>query len=249
MLKIRSYYILPQVSPRPQDKGRSRNGFLLATAIAAMATPAIGCDIALALAVDVSGSVDSEEYRIQMHGLADALRDGTVADALVRAKARVMLVEWTGESRQYLSIPWTDIATYDDVVSLANAVDLAPRAWQHFSTAIGSALGYTTALFNGNEGCRRKVIDISGDGASNEGVDPATLRSELWAQSFTVNALVIEGSEPDLTSYFWEHVIAGENAFVMTANGFADYPAKIKLKLLRELTEQVSAVQPRRQPG
>ena len=43
------------------------------------------------LAVDVPGSVDPEEYRVQMDGLAAALRDGIVADALVDQQAMVTL--------------------------------------------------------------------------------------------------------------------------------------------------------------
>ncbi|MEO1141799.1 MAG: DUF1194 domain-containing protein, partial [Pseudomonadota bacterium] len=62
--------------------------------------PAKACNIALALTVDVSGSVNSEEYALQMNGLAAALRDPTVADALVKEKASVMLVQWSGTSRQ-----------------------------------------------------------------------------------------------------------------------------------------------------
>ena len=61
-----------------------------------LAPPALACDLALALAVDVSGSVDSTEYRIQMDGLAAGLRDPIVSEALVRGQARVMLVQWTG---------------------------------------------------------------------------------------------------------------------------------------------------------
>ncbi len=44
------------------------------------------CDLALLLAVDVSGSVDPQEYRIQMDGLAAGLRDWQVRTALVEAK-------------------------------------------------------------------------------------------------------------------------------------------------------------------
>ena len=40
------------------------------------AVPAAACDIALVLAVDVSGSVDRHEYSIQTQGLAEGLRDG-----------------------------------------------------------------------------------------------------------------------------------------------------------------------------
>ena len=49
------------------------------------------CDLALALAVDISGSVDPKEYDIQMQGLSAALRDGVVAEALVRAEDETTL--------------------------------------------------------------------------------------------------------------------------------------------------------------
>lgn len=213
----------------------------LLPAFLAISTPASACEIALALAVDVSGSVDSVEYRIQMQGLADAIRHPTVAEALVLAEADLMLVQWTGDSRQSISLPWTRVSGYGAVELIAQQIETAPRRWWQFSTAIGAALEFTRAQFEGND-CKRRVIDVSGDGSSNEGVAPTNLRTQFWRDGFTVNALAIEGSEPDLTAYFWENVIAGEGAFVITADGFADYPEKIRLKLLREVTAQLSSL-------
>ena len=206
--------------------------------------PASACDIALALAVDVSGSVGDDEYHLQMQGLADGLRDSTIASALVAAKARVLVVQCTGDSRQAVSVRWAVVDSFAAAEGLAVAVETAPRSWRNFSTAIGAALEFTVQQFDTVPDCRRRVIDVSGDGSSNEGTEPASLRRQLWRDGFTVNGLAIEGSEPDLTAYYWGNVIAGEKAFVMTANGFADYPARIKLKLLREVTEQVSALDP-----
>ena len=74
------------------------------------------------LAVDVSGSVDAGEYEIQMRGLAEALRDGLVAEALVRAEARVSLVQWTGSTRQEMTLPWVAITGFDALDRLATAV-------------------------------------------------------------------------------------------------------------------------------
>ena len=48
-----------------------------------LAIPAqAACRLALVMALDVSGSVDQTEYRLQMEGLADALSDPDVAAAL-----------------------------------------------------------------------------------------------------------------------------------------------------------------------
>lgn len=207
-----------------------------------MAGAVSACDLALVLAVDVSGSVDSAEYRIQMGGLAKALRDGIVIEALLDAGAWVTLVQWTGSSRQATSIEWTQMTDPAVVDAFAARVTGEPRAWRNFSTAIGEALQYSLAAFEDAPACRRRVVDISGDGISNEGVEPQKLHGALRAAGITVNALVIETGEDDLTSYFWENVIIGEGAFVMTANGFQDYPDRIRRKLQRETVQQVSVL-------
>ncbi len=202
---------------------------------------ATACDVALVLAVDVSGSVDHEEYRIQRDGLVAALRDPTVTEALVRARAQVTVLQWTGSSRQRVTVPWTQITSFEEARAFADRVAADPRAWRNFSTAIGEALAEAMALFDAVPNCQRRVIDVSGDGSSNEGIAPRDVHPELRANSVTVNGLVIEGAEEDLTGYFWENVITGPGAFVVTANGFQDYPARIRQKLLREITKQLAS--------
>jgi Ca-activated chloride channel family protein len=198
------------------------------------------CDLALALAVDVSGSVDAEEFRIQMDGLAEGLRDPAVSEALVRGQANVMLVQWTGSSRQQITIPWTRIDSFAAADALAQAVADDPRVWRNYSTAIGEALAFTMAAFDTAPPCTRRLIDVSGDGPSNEGIAPTAAHAALRAAGITVNAIAIEESEPDLTAYFYENVITGEGAFVMSASGFQDYPERIRRKLLREVTRQTA---------
>ena len=206
------------------------------------AAPARGCDVALALAVDVSGSVDHEEYRIQMQGLAAGLRDGAVSEALVAGEAAVMVIQWTGSSRQQVVVPWTRITGFDVLEDFTTQIETAPRSWRNFSTAIGEALLFTQRQFASAPDCTRRVIDISGDGPSNEGVPPARIRQSLLRAGITVNALAIEGTEPKMTEYFWENVIGGPGAFVVTANSYADYPARMRRKLLREITKQISGI-------
>lgn len=206
----------------------------------AIPVPAAACDLALALAVDVSGSVDTEEYRLQMDGLAAALRDPGVSEALVQANARLMLIQWSGSTRQVISRPWTDISGFADLERFADHVAGEERAWRNYSTAIGEALRFALAAFPAEPRCARRLIDLSGDGISNEGTLPDLVHAELRARGITVNALAIEASEPDLTGYFFENVLVGEGAFVVTADDFADYPRQIRKKLLREVTRQTS---------
>ncbi|AXT27270.1 DUF1194 domain-containing protein [Ruegeria sp. AD91A] len=207
-----------------------------------LAPSAQACDLALALAVDVSGSVDSNEYRIQMDGLAAGLRDPVVSEALVRGQAQLMLVQWTGSSRQQVTIPWTRIDSFSSLDRFADQVAADPRIWRNFSTAIGEALHTTLDAFDAVSDCKRRLIDLSGDGVSNEGVEPTQVHAALRNRGIVVNALAIEESEPDLTAYFFENVIVGEGAFVVSASGFADYPDRIRKKLLREVTQQTAGL-------
>ncbi|WP_299138079.1 DUF1194 domain-containing protein [uncultured Tateyamaria sp.] len=209
-----------------------------------LSTPARSCDLALLLAVDVSGSVDRDEYRIQMDGLALALRDGIVADALIEQRAQVALVQWTGASRQRQTVPWTQITTFADVLAFADRVAEDPRVWRNYSTAIGEALVVSRAALDQMAHCTRRVIDVSGDGVSNEGIEPATQREAMVQAGITVNALAIETDATDLTGYFYENLITGPGAFVATARGFEDYPEQIKRKLQRETTRQVTELRP-----
>lgn len=206
----------------------------------AVTAQTVGCGLALALAVDVSGSVDAGEYDIQMRGLAAALRDGIVVQALLREQAELTLVQWAGMSRQQATLPWVQMQTIDDLERFASAVEQDPRQWFRYSTAIGEALDYTANLFSQVPECRRRVIDVSGDGPSNEGIKPQRVLARLRAADITVNAVVIDASDDDLTAYFWENVITGAGAFVVTAEGFADYPERIRRKLIRETSRQLS---------
>ncbi|MGR3760438.1 DUF1194 domain-containing protein [Roseobacteraceae bacterium NS-SX3] len=205
---------------------------------------AAACDLALVLAVDVSGSVDAKEYRIQMDGLAEGLRDGIVSEALVKGRAQVTLIQWSGASRQEISIPWTKVESFAALEALAQQIEAAPRPWRNYSTAVGEALFLGLAQFEAVPECRRRVIDISGDGLSNEGIEPKLIHAALAAADVTVNAIAIEQSEPDLTAYFFENVIRGEGAFVVTAGSFKDYPSRIRKKLAREVARQTAALAP-----
>jgi len=214
--------------------------FLSSVSFCLSATVAQACELALVLAVDVSGSVDSWEYRIQRDGLAEALRDSVVSEALVAAQAEVMLLQWTGAGRQRVTVPWRTINSFDALDSFTVDVAADRRVWRNFSTAIGEALEMSVAQFAAVPHCRRRVIDVSGDGSSNEGIAPAAMRMRLKTEQVTVNALVIEDAEEDLTGYFWENVIHGDGAFVVTANDFPDYPRRIRQKLRRETTKQTA---------
>lgn len=204
-------------------------------------TPLHACDLALVLAVDVSGSVDAQEFRIQMDGLAAALRDGAISEALVVRQAAVQVIQWTGGGRQRVSVPWTHIRSFEDTDRLADTIAGDERIWRNFSTAIGEALLYAKDSFREVPDCARRVIDVSGDGRSNEGIEPREVHERLASSNIIVNGLAIEESDGGLATYYEEHLITGPGSFAERAAGFEEYPEKIRRKLLREITKQVAA--------
>ncbi|MGB0410060.1 MAG: DUF1194 domain-containing protein [Pikeienuella sp.] len=205
-----------------------------------VATPAAACDVALALTVDVSGSIDPREYRIQMDGLADALDNGDVRDALIAADAMVTIMQWSGAKRQKVTVPWVNTRTQADIDGLIRNLRTAPRAFKHFSTAIGDAILAATLMHTQIAGrCDRSVIDVSGDGRSNEGATLVDTRRALARTEITVNGLAIEKDDSQLSDYFRDEVITGPGSFVVTAKTFDDYARAIRRKLLREIAKPI----------
>jgi len=194
------------------------------------------CAAALVLAMDVSGSVDPVEHRLQTHGLAQALRDPEVTELLVTGRVAVAVLQWSAADDQRLALPWRRMHDDAAVAALADAVERLPRAFTARQTAPGEALIAAAGLFAGVPDCGRRIIDLSGDGARNDGMNPATVARWAEARGIEINALAIEdaGRGVPITSYFNRFVIS-RDGFVITARGFEDFARAMRLKLLREL--------------
>lgn len=215
---------------------------LIAGGIAFSSGPAsASCEIALALALDISSSVNAQEYEVQKGGLARALRDPAVREAVLVPPGGVALIayEWSGWQQQDVIADWSLIQGEADLDAFVARIDTHQREYAEFSTAIGRALLYGAELFDRLPyRCGQHVIDVSGDGVNNEGVAPGSPRVRARLAGVTVNALVIGGATPPPAPYYRNQVITGPGAFMMVArNGFDDYPELIRGKLLKELQQ------------
>lgn len=196
-------------------------------------------DLELLLAVDVSASVDSQEYSLQMNGIADAFRHPEVI-AAIRASApqglAVALLQWAGPDEQTYAVPWSVVDDRVSAAAFADRIEAATRPLTLGGTAIGDALivGVSLLAENGVAAARR-VIDVSGDGRANQGTSPAPVRAHAASLGVTVNGLAILNEEPQLMSYYAERVIGGPGAFVMHADHYQDFGRAIRLKLIREI--------------
>lgn len=205
-----------------------------------MAHPALACETALLLSIDVSGSIDAGDYRLQADGLASALQDPEVAEALVKGQVAVAVVQWSGTTEQALVLPWQRMLSDTDIRRFAARAAAVPRVFQGSDTAVGQGLRFATAQFAAVPDCRRKVIDISGDGQENAGFTDARARQEAITAGLILNAIAIEepGEGLPITTYYRKWIIT-PGGFVVSARGLQDYAETLRLKLLRELIKPI----------
>ena len=205
-----------------------------------VSSPALACETALLLSIDVSGSIDAGDYRLQTEGVAAALADPEMVEALVRDQVAVSVVQWSGPSQQALVLPWQRMLDPGAVTRFADNAAAMPRAFKGSDTAVGEAIRFALAQFAPVGDCKRRVIDISGDGQENAGFTDAKARSEAVAADVMINAIAIEeaGQAFPITSYYRGWVIT-PGGFVVSARGLADYAETLRIKLLRELQDPV----------
>ena len=206
------------------------------------------CRQALALGLDVSGSVDPWEYRLQTGGLARALLHPDVRAAFLampQAPVSIAVYEWSGRSAQRMVLPWTAIDSDATLAAVAGKLRATRRANMNLGTALGEAKAYGLALLDQQPGCWRHTLDLSGDGKSNNGPLPEEITPR---RGVTVNGLVIGEEESpirigpglgELVTYYDRFVIAGPDAFVESALGFEAFEQAMTRKLLRELATMV----------
>ncbi len=221
------------------------------------------CRQALALGLDVSGSVDAAEYRMQLDGLAAALTAPEVARAITGIPGftvAIAVYEWSGPTDATGIVPWTDAVDDAALAGIAQRLRAARRAPGDPSTAIGAAMRHGFALLAQRPDCARLTLDLSGDGKANTGPRPQGVAAP---PGVTVNALAIGADAPavgderqvrisELTAYFRAEVIRGPDAFVEAALGFEDYEDAMRRKLLRELRDVAVGAGPSvsvRRPG
>lgn len=200
---------------------------------------ALACETALVLAMDVSGSVDPAEYRLQVDGLAAALRDPELREVLLQDQVALAVTQWSASGQQKLMQNWQRMLSPQTLDRFTAEVETSPRAFDGADTAVGEALDHALSLFDAVRDCRRKVVDLSGDGDENAGFTARSARQRAISAGVEVNALAIESIGVSISNYYRQVVIT-PGGFVQSARGHIDYARAIRLKLLRELQKPAS---------
>lgn len=199
------------------------------------------CRLALLLALDVSSSVDEAEYALQRDGLAAALMSPDVQGAILQSGGDVAFAvyEWSGRRQSAVVQDWVMLSTSADIAEAAARLQAAERSYRRFPTALGHALGFGATMMARAPACERRVIDVSGDGITNDGYWPQVAYRHFPFEGVTVNALAVLGADPAVVDHFEFEVLHGPGAFIETAQGYEGYERAMIRKLYREIQDRI----------
>jgi hypothetical protein len=213
-------------------------------------------DAALVIAADVSGSMSAALVG-QRSGFIDAFRSPEVADAIASGpfgRIAVTYVEWAGARSQWVVVPWTIIGTAGDASAFADHLQSAPVD-VGYQTSISAGLMFAAAQFatSGVEAGRR-VVDVSGDGANNQGPPVTGVRDALVAAGIIINGLPVPHTlrggpfdhnareeDVDIDAYYQDCVAGGAGSFVLRV----DQPSAFRAAIRRKLTIEIAGAMPR----
>lgn len=220
---------------------------------------AVQVDTALVVSVDVSNSVDENRYRLQMEGIAAALEDRGVIEAITNGpNGGILFSMVTWADRPELTLPWVKISNKEEARAAAAKIRKLPQQGGEFTCMTRMMRSVNDKIMSQIPAeATRVVLDVSGDGPDNCNAEEPieTVRDELVANGVTVNGLPInsddapaggvQGPAPDangsapassIEQWYREHVMGGLGSFVLPANGYADFGRAIRQKFVIEIS-------------
>ncbi|MEL6336849.1 MAG: DUF1194 domain-containing protein [Pseudomonadota bacterium] len=230
---------------------------LLGAAVSAMAlaaTPAaaVPVDREIQLLIDVSGSVDDDEFILQRNGYVSAFRNPFIQQEIFGGTIGAIALDviyWSGATEQSVVVDWALIDDADAANAVADAIEAFVRPFDG-STAPGSALNFGVSRFvdNGFES-NDQVIDISGDGDRNDGTTDLTgardaaLNGDILdtvdggsnGQIDRINGLPIINEVSNLDAYYASNLVGGTDSFTVVADDFETFQTALQTKLRSEI--------------
>ncbi|MEM7302975.1 MAG: DUF1194 domain-containing protein [Pseudomonadota bacterium] len=203
-------------------------------------------DLELVLAVDISGSMDKDEQKLQRDGYVAALRHPDIVQAITsgyHGRIALAYLEYGGVLATNLVMDWTLLDDAASVKAAAKKLDTADIGISQ-GTSISTALAQAALMIDGNrfEGARR-VIDISGDGPNNLGPHVLAARAEVLERGIEINGLpiLIKAGQggfqiKNLDIYYEDCVAGGPAAFVVPVLEASRLAASIRQKMMLEIS-------------
>ena len=198
----------------------------------AQATPV---DLALSLVIDISGSISSSEYALQMQGYANAFRIRLYRNLLrsTYGESAVNVVFFDSIYRTSALENFTILDAVSEINTFADTIEGFGRLSNGSAaihTGVNRALDLMLAAVGTGgtlEGTANLVIDVSGDGTGNANQNLAA-RSRAEANGVTINRLANGGSS--IVNHYTNTVITSDG-FVQPTSGFDDFNLAVLEKL------------------
>jgi hypothetical protein len=212
-------------------------------------------DTALIVSVDVSNSVDEARYKLQMEGIAKALEDPGVIEAITGGSGGGILFSMvTWADKPAIAVPWMRITSKADALAVAKRVRTLPHQGGEFTCMTRMLRSVNDKIVPQIPAkAMRIVIDVSGDGPDNCNADEPIekVRDELVSNGVTINGLpilldtpeagamlpkAVPGGPHPLEQWYRDHVRGGSGSFVLPALGYADFERAIRQKFVIEMS-------------
>lgn len=198
-------------------------------------------DVALVLVMDISDSVDDEEFALQRVGTSAALVNPEIVNAIsggALGKIAVSVVEFSESA--IIVVPWTVVSDAKSARAFAAMLTAAKR-----NREIGTGTSISSGISLANNviatmpyRATRKVIDVSGDGTNNtdaSGITMEVVTKVSKAQHIVINGLTI-GDDYGLEEFYEENVISVPGGFKLHSDTFKDFTKALRRKLVREIS-------------
>ena len=188
------------------------------------------CELALVIAIDVSGSVSQNHYELQRNATARAIEE--VVNPNQNTLIVISVVMW-GDI-PVVTIPWSIMRSRSDARSVSRALVDIERPVSGMTNMVRALDTAFNLLDNTPCNAERQIIDISGDGISNDG-SPEFQRDRAHELGIQINGLpIVTEIEPTIVEYYRDRVITLDG-FLVAANDWNDYIRAIRGKLSLEI--------------
>lgn len=214
--------------------------------LAARPAPSIN----IATAIDVSDSINEEDFLLEMEGLARGVTDERFL-AHLGDGVGFEVFTWSSLGVFDTLIPYTVIRSPSDAAMIAARLRAEPFAGLERYPPINygpgrrsrnSRKGYTDLSAAIDEGVvrlvsrlvGRRVLNVLTDGRDNVGEAPAPARNRAAALGITINAVLFGGGVQH-EAYYHADVVTGPGAFVLIAGSSAELPVTLQRKFWQDM--------------
>lgn len=193
-------------------------------------------DVNIVTGLDISYSVDFTLMEIEREGMAKALRDPRVLQAIMAGRHRRVgfaVFAWNHDNFPSL-LSWTVIASREDALATSSAIAARQLTGADFEghkkntwfldrfTDLSQAIDHAAQMLAAAPfAADRMVINMVGNGEDNVGEEAGFARDRFVGRGGRINGMVL-GVDPVGMEYYRQEVIGGPGAFIVATGDTED---------------------------